>query len=321
MFEWYFLLAPFAVLAVLLLFRFVGCAQILELDEYQTADTPSGEPDYFSTLWQEAALVSYWRLHETHSEEPGTPTVDNTPVAGGTATDERGLNNGVYHSVIVTNSPPDSSDAPGTLILEEPGLLLSGGPNTSVFVDGGYVEVPFSNSLLLTSFTVEALVFPGWTTAETGIYRTVFAFTDFSSGFAVYSGPDPANPTSPAVWQLWLGDGTQFQAVNFNHGAPPLVDFTKTNYVAITYDNSSKLANLYTYVAGIELDDGPFRPVLDALVAIQPIANPAIGFVIGVDRTMHPFYPFQGRIQEVAIYNQALSMERICSHAVAAAGF
>jgi len=51
-----------------------------------------------------------------------------------------------------------------SLTLEAPGLLAQGGDaNTSLSVDGGYVEVPFSSSLLLKSFTVEAFVRPSGT--------------------------------------------------------------------------------------------------------------------------------------------------------------
>jgi hypothetical protein len=315
--EWYFLVAPIAILAVLSLFRFVGCAQILGVEDWSTGTSPNEPPDYRKTILDEPSLVSYWRLQEKHNEEPSNPTVDNTPVLGGTAKDEHGVNNGTYKRVIVSNPPSDSPDAPGSLILESTGLLDLGGPNTSLFVDGGYVEVPFSNSLLLTSFTVEALVFPEWSKAETGLYRTVIAFTtsDFHFGFALYAGPeDPVALTGPPIWQVWLGDGTQFQQINFNHGSLPLVDFTKANYIAVTYDDLSNLLNLYTYVVGIDLDNGPFNPVLDLPVTYGLNTDPTTKLVIGVDRTVSPFYPFKGRIQEVAIYNQALTRGRVISH-------
>lgn len=309
--EWYFLLAPVAVLAVLLLFGFVGCESLPAIAVF--VDGP-----YVETILAEPGLVSYWRLQENNSEEPSAPTVDNTPVSGGTTKDEHGVNNGTYNRVIVSNPPSDSPDAPGTLTLEEAGLLdVVEGSNSSVRVDGGYVEVPFSNSLLLTSFTVEALVRPEWSETETGLYRTVIGFTtrDFFFGFALYAGPeDPVALSGPPMWQVWLGDGTQFQKINFNHGSPPLVNFTKTNYIAVTYDDPTKLLNLYTYFVGIELDNGPFNPVQNLSVTYKQNSDPATNLLIGVDRTVPPAYPFKGRIQEVAIYNKALPMERIMSH-------
>src|SRR2546427_2897989 len=141
MMEWTFLLTPLAVLAVLLLFRFVGCDSIVGIDELHGTDYPG-------TVAADHP-VSYWRLHEEHSAEPSPgPTAPNTPVSGGTAKDETGANDGIYKAVIVQPLPqlPDSPSAPQppgspSLTLEAPGLLeLSGQQSTSLQVDGGYVE-------------------------------------------------------------------------------------------------------------------------------------------------------------------------------------
>ena len=176
--EWYFLLAPVAVLAVLLLFGFVGCESLPAIAVF--VDGP-----YVETILEEPGLVSYWRLQENNSEEPSAPTVDNTPVSGGTAKDEHGVNNGTYNRVRLyrTHLQIRRTRQGPSLSRKRATWTSSRDPNSSVRVDGGYVEVPFSNSLLLTSFTVEALVHPEWSETETGLYRTVIGFTtsDFFS--------------------------------------------------------------------------------------------------------------------------------------------
>ena len=53
----YFLLAAVAVLAILSLFRFIGCDLLFGLDEI------SQEPTYPQTVMKDAP-VAYWRLQE-----------------------------------------------------------------------------------------------------------------------------------------------------------------------------------------------------------------------------------------------------------------
>src|SRR2546425_8924129 len=215
MMEWTFLLTPLAILAVLLLFRFVGCDSIVGIDELHGTDYPG-------TVAADHP-VSYWRLHEEHSAEPSPgPTAPNTPVSGGTAKDETGANDGIYKAVIVQSLPqlPDSPSAPGSLMLEAAGLLgTAAGTGTSLSIDGGYVEVPFSSSLSLQSFTIEAMVFPEWDLSEMGLYRAVITLnmvgltpgSNKAFGFGLFAGPnDPAAPSGPDVWQIWLADGTNF---------------------------------------------------------------------------------------------------------------
>src|SRR4030095_13010310 len=123
------------------------------------------------------------------------------------------------------------------------GLLdLTGQQSTSLQIDGGYVEVPFSNSLLLKSFTVEALVRPEWSVQEVGVFRTVIALNTgavppapaHAFGVVIFAGPDPeAKPPGSGidVWQVWLADGTAWIPIKDPNRDLALVDFTKTNYV------------------------------------------------------------------------------------------
>jgi hypothetical protein len=257
-------------------------------------------------------------------------------VLGGTAKDETGANDGVFKVVALVPPPalPDSPSAPGTLALEAPGLLdLSGhGANTSLSVDGGYVEVTFSTSLLLPSFTIEAIVFPESSTAETGLYRTVIALSTVDTtpgstkgfGFGLFAGPaDPANPAGPDVWQIWLGDGTSFLPMKDPTRSLTPVDFTKSNYLVVTYDDPTKTLNMFVYVQGIDLDSGVGHPLKDvAVAAFSPVADPTQSLLIGMHRppvgtTIPVYHSFKGRIQEVAVYRDALGIDRIMSHVLA----
>jgi hypothetical protein len=328
--EWYLLLAPVAVLAVLALVRFVGCASILNIDEVEYKST-------YSQTVESDAPVSYWRFQETHSAEPAPgPSVPNTPVAGGTAKDEMGRNDGTYKAVLLQQPPPpplppDSPAALGNLVLLAPGLLdVSEQQKTSLSVDGGYVEVPFSNSFNLPSFSLEALVRPEWSPAETGLYRAVVtcATVDVTPsapkafGFGLFAGPDPSNPSSSDVWQIWLSDGTTFKPFKDSVRSLTTVDFTKTNYLAVTYDDGAKKLNMFAWVAGSDLELA--HPLKDVAVpAYSPVTNPTQSLLIGMHRpplgsgvsVPFPLYhPFKGRIQEVAIYGKALSAERVTSH-------
>ena len=338
---WYFVLAPVAALAVLALIRFVGCASLLGIEDWENKGGPSG-PDYVGTVHEMDAPVSYWRLQEKHVAEPSPgPTVPNTPIAGGIAKDEMGQNPGTYKSVMLQEPappplPPDSPAAPGSLTLEAEGLLeLSGQQSTSVTVDGGYVEVPFSNSFLdLSSFSVEALVRPEWSAGETGLYRSVVTFCTVdvtpnakkAFGFGLFAGPDPANSSSPDVWQIWLGDGTDFKPFKDPLRPLTLVDFVHTNYLLVTYDDASNLLNMYVYIASAncDLDSPVVHPLKDVSVtAYSPVADPTQSLLIGMHRppigsgVSGPFpvyHPFKGRIQEVALYDKSLSIGRACSH-------
>ena len=320
----YFLLAAVAVLAILSLFRFinaVGCEKVFPLDSIEVCY----EATYPLTVIKEPP-VAYWRLQEPSSAEPPgpAPPVGAPPVSGGTAKDEmgQGLNPGVYKKIQLAPGS-NSAAAPGTLILGVPGLLTpeepTEEPSTSMEVDGGFVEVPFTSALHAPSFTVEALVWPDSATSnETDIFRTVIESSgdDVSNsptrGYGIYAGPEDFTvPNLPSVWQVWMGNGSTFQPV-IKAPAQHLV-FDKPTYLAVTFDGSE--ITLYVYYANI--DNGLFLSSVS--FSYQPETTTSL--FIGIGRLPpNLFYPFKGKIQEVAVYDKALTKQCVAGHGPRALG-
>jgi hypothetical protein len=316
--DWYVLLIPVAVFSILMLVRFMGCAGLLGLDDvkYQTQPGPQALPDYPKTVLGEKdgganpVLVSYWRLQEQNATSP--------------AKDENGINNGAYKKQAISDRAQDLSPAaPGTLTFGRPGLL-GFETSSSILVDGGSVEVPFSATLNLTSFTLEALVAPEWdaaiSTQKKGRVRCVIEFGGIppkKTGYGLYAGPDnPQNPNSGIYrWLAGLGSGTAF--VLFQ--GPP-VQFNVTNYVALTYDGASKQLTFFVHFGGNDMDK--IKQVQGGQVVCVPNTT-SVPFRIGMGRAIltndqNPRHPLKGKIQEVAVYKVALREERIVSHIGAA---
>jgi hypothetical protein len=337
---WSFLLAPLAVLAVLSLFRFVGCASFGAASANTPVSLPpmnpaTGQPDYITQVKGEMDLVSYWRL-----QEPSTTPV---PSPAGAAVDEKSGINGRYNlppealktppQTLQDNnddlSPAGSQTLPPTdwLTLGQPGLDFEPG-NTSMAVFGGYVEVPHDPQHELDSFTLEAVVFPD-STMMPDRFSAVLEFGDMPTkmlGFGLYAGPeDPQNADGSAfVWQVWVGDGKNW--VNPD-GTPAhrvigaKVARGQANYLAATYDNTHQLLALWVFYTGMDLTqiEHMAMPVPYAKNTV-PVANLLIGIGRSIFTGVYPplRYPFHGRIQEVAIYKSPLSGDVIMKHAGAA---
>jgi hypothetical protein len=325
---WILLLTPLAVLAVLALFGFAGCAAVLDLQEVSYASS------YKGTIVGENSLVAYWRLAEPK----------NTPVpSNGTAIDQKGAHNGNYNKKTITADPKRFSPAaPGDITLGvTPGLLdLSNETNNPcIEINGGFVEVPFDSVLNPAPFTFEA-----WITAEFGTdpQNRFYCLVESSApaggvqkklGFGLYAGP--ANPASaqpqPYQWQVWMGDGQKFTRVAI---ATDNLNFNQLTYVALTYDPGAPGNNLLLYRY---YPDTNQECSLPACAPIQAAvgnfkANNQVGggsLLIGMGRNLFPgvqadpvplqpfLYAFKGKIQEAALYNTALKLERVASHMMA----
>jgi hypothetical protein len=176
------------------------------------------------------------------------------------------------------------------------------------------VSVPFNaaiNPPAMGGFTLEAWVRIKWTDA--GAYRCILDSraqgTSESRGFALFA--NPANH-----WEVWVGKGTEWTTLQTDDPfVLPAPGDAITYYVAATYDG----ANLRIFVDGeqragaivatyIPNDDvaphvgGPLY--IGAAAPFEPLRPGGIG----------PLAPFEGNIQDVAIYSAPLSAPDIETH-------
>jgi hypothetical protein len=305
-----FVWLPAGLLAVVSLLCFVGCT----LERAGLGDGVANPPftAYRSTtVLAHPNVVAFW------------------PLGAATAVDLKGGHNGTYTTAApypaVPPTPGGAPSAPasGTFTLGQPGIVagdtVSGDPavrNTCVSVDGGYVNVPFDPAINPAgAFTIEAWVRVEWTDADQAAYRCVMdgRAAGVQRGFALF-----ANPSNH--WEVWVGNG--------GSGAPGWTVLPADNpfvlsvdgmtfYVVATYDGTT----LKIFVDGEQRAGG----VPAAYVPNDNVSPHVPGpLYIGTGAPFLPVgppipaggpqWPFKGRIQDVAIYNAALSGEDILRH-------
>jgi hypothetical protein len=317
---WQLWLTPVAVLAVLLLFRFVGCDVVFQLED----PAPTYPQDVMKDL-----PVAYWRLQETTA---------NTTVPGGVVSSETGLHDGVL-AIAPTPLPDDAptrSPAANPVVLEigvTPSLVALQPAATCFRVQGALVRVPMRPELNTPQFTLAAFVHPEWNLGSLGRYFCLIESSDQVAagstnskrlGYALYAGPaDPSTPNTPYRYQLWVGNGTGFVQVkelvpvpNATRDAPLVV--AAPTYVIATFDGSQ--AFLWVYSADSDWEQVKYELTLPPYV---PNTNDDLSIgMTGPRRSLFaPFpgpnrflYPFSGTMQEVAYYDHALSEVRIMAH-------
>lgn len=325
---WQLWLTPVAVLAVLVLFRFVGCQLVFPLDDVTFGPYPEEV--------MKDAPVAYWRLQETTA---------TTAVPGGIVSSDTGAHEGqlfLAQAPLPDDAPTLSPEA-DPLRLEigvTPGLVALDAAATSFRMQGGLVGITQRPELNTPQFTIEAFVHPEWGVTDPlklGRYYCVAESTDGPVegsadskrlGFALYAGPaDPATPDTPYRWQLWVGDGTGFVQLKELDPVPnpsreaPLVVSAPT-YVAATYDGAQ--AFLWVYSADRDIEHVKYELQLQPCVPNTEGAL-TIGMAGARRSLVAPFpgpsrfmYPFSGKIQEVAYYDKALAEPRIISHLMSA---
>ena len=209
---------------------------------------------------------------------------DASTASGSTAADAKDGNNGTYEGTVT----------------QVPGLVV-GDSDTAVEFDGatGYVEVPFNSNLNPSKFSVEALVKPD--VAGKGTYRAVVSslgFPQLNEGYGIYI-------SSAEQWEFWYGDGTQWTKIAFNTTNP--IFYGTTAHVVATYDGST--ANLY-------VDHGGGAPEASAAVTIVPSTAGPLRIATHANAA-GPGESFPGVIDEVAVYNDAMSAVTVQNHYVA----
>jgi hypothetical protein len=168
---------------------------------------------------------------------------------------------------------------------------ISGDSDTAVDFNGtsSYATVPFNSALNSSAFSFEAWVRPA---SASGTYRAVASNRSWPKGWIIYINPSNA-------WSFWLNSGTTMLQVN----GPAIVSGSWT-HVAATFDG----ANATLYVNGVKV----------AARAVSSFnANATTAFMIGKGQPGDGYY-FPGRVDEAAVYDRALSADRILAHFQAA---
>lgn len=279
--------APLVIAAIVMAVRFVGCA-------FQTHGIP-GPPqtptDYSSAvLGNMMSLVSFWRLNDSINQTGPTK-----------AKDIRDGNDGTYQGSV---SPGGAT-----------GLANTDTGNSAALFLGGYVEVPDTkNSLNPASFTVELLVQPGGID-PTNRRTIVSSFSDTAqAGYAL-----ALNNTD---FEAIVGTGGATQTLPVHANAQP----NQSYYVAMTYNDMKKLLELYVEPAPNpdenQLNQSEFigadpyhQRYNSASYPYVPQVQPATKLRMGASTGGGPPAEFfQGALQDVAVYNAALSFEDIATH-------
>jgi Concanavalin A-like lectin/glucanases superfamily len=226
-----------------------------------------------------------------------------------------------------------SNQTPGTLALGvTPGLLELLPTSTCMRVNGGFVQIPFSPALNPPqAFSLEAWVVPfdGGGSAGPVYYQCLVENTGptglgpRTGGWGLYIGPYlPADPPvdppgSPYYWQVWMYDNTNVYHQIALSNTPVVAN--KLSYVVLTFNqgqNSGPLnVQLFVYIPDTnqDLTLNAVRALGGTVNGFQ--ANTSGDFFIGAGSNLfpnagppaQPLYPFNGEIQEVALYNVDLS--------------
>ena len=324
-------LLPVILLGIVAMFCFAGCGF-----------SPSGALPVYSTYSDDTVLgnpsvVGYWPLSET---------ADNLPAVDRTANPDNGQyidpanTPAIYPwpaSTLANPPGPDvqSAAAPGSIAFAQPGIVagdaVQPGNDANIVtpclvVNGCYVNVPFDAKINpTTSFTIEAWVRVDWTENDASALRFVLDARDFSpcTGFGLLARADDGQ-TGVYHWQAIIGNGGSDTAgFTFATSDDPPITLSDpslpsgiTYYLAVTYDGPSQTLILYvdgeqrgpkvtpaTYVANTT------QPLwIGAGAPYVPLRPQAPGVLAG------PLFPFEGAVQDVAIYNTALTSDVILTH-------
>lgn len=184
------------------------------------------------------------------------------------------------------------------LTFGKPGALLEDG-DTALGFDGtmndgvsSKVEVPQAAALNPPQFSVEAWAKP---TGNAGAYRALVSSRDYQAGYIIYANP-------AGLWQFWTrAPGGSWEALS----GPAVVEGEWTHLVA-TYDGTIKRFYINGELTASQTTTN-YWP--------NTIRNLRIGLGNNEDDPgAGNWYPFAGDIDEVAIFNYALSEDRVAAH-------
>jgi len=313
---------PLLLLAIVALLGFVGCV----VPEYHVIED-------FTTYSPHTVLANpncraYWQL--------------NDPAGSVKAKDSKAGNDGDYLNPDTAPAlypwdsasfgDPSAAAGKDTFELGQPGIVIGDMvPETKnlqpcMIVNGALVRVP--NASVINpqpEFTVEAWVSVAWSATDEAAQRAVLNCHDINpvvSGFAILAEVDATTTPPTYRWNAEVGNGgvvpdgfTILGATSDpivlndpNRAAGPAV-----YYLALTFDGTT----LKFFINGALVDQAVTAYVANATQPLfigagapfeplrtQPPTPGAIG----------PLFPFNGAIQDVAIYNKALAATDIALH-------
>ena len=286
-------LVPLLLLGLVTALCFVGC--------YHDVTLPvTSFGDYENTIINTPNLVAYWPLDDTS----GTTALDLGP---------NHFNGAYTQGQSVPYNPVDeSAAASGAVILNQPGIVVGDQQNNKqspcIFVDGGFVSVPFQAALNpQPPFTIEAWVVPSWTASDVAnnpAYRVVVASGVSSTfqGFALFASPQN-------YWAAIVGTGSQGVTATPPPGSNQTIAENSLYFLVMTYDGTT----LNLWVDPADTSTTPYAQA--AASPFAPLPSP-IPFYIGTGRPdlPTPLLPFNGYIQDVAFYNVVLDGHTIEDH-------
>ena len=244
-------------------------------------------------------LVGYWPLGE--------------PAGATTAVDLKSGHNGAYLSHVFPDDPSNgSAAAPGTFSLGNTGIVPGDtvpphqntdpeNRTTCLQTNGGYVSVPFDAAFIPTKadgFTLEAWVRVEWTAADPAAFRVVMTTFDSTGGFKGFT----LLTTPDNHWAALVGNGATGGAGLTQVTGAALV-FETTSHLVATYDGS----DLKLYVNGEQS-----APTMTA--DYHPATANALYIGAGRPDLADPRFPFVGKVQCVALYKGALTLDDVLKH-------
>jgi Concanavalin A-like lectin/glucanases superfamily len=339
-------LLPVILLGIVGVFCFTGCA--LDSSGIPGQRPPNGAPPNGgnggppndapftkysdTTVLANSAVVAYWPLSESGDNFAAADRTPN-PINGQYIDPNTLAAIYPWPAVSLPNPPnPDieSAAAPGGVAFAQIGIVPGdtmqpandpASRTPCLMVNGCYVNVPFNAKFNTASFTLEAWVRVEWDTNEPHAWRAVLDARDLNpcTGFAIIAKADDNQP-GIYHWMAVIGNGgSGIAGFTFLTSDDPPIKLKDpsavTYYLAVTYDGFSQTLILYVdgEQRGINSSATYMQNTTDPLwigagIPYVPLRPQAPGVLAG------PLFPFVGAIQDVAIYNAALTPDVILTH-------
>jgi Concanavalin A-like lectin/glucanases superfamily len=332
--DWVLVLVPLLVLPIVLLFRFVGCEEPKPEDEIIAG--PGQLPSsYKDTIKAEPSLLAYWRLVDAPN---GTKAkVEKSAL-------EEGALDGEYVNVPAPGLPHEAPDslapgaagseaASGNFGFNQTSLIANEPPSTKCrSFNGGYVVVAgfaektplgFGEVPYLQDFTIEAWISPQWTQPEKnyehtlihagGNYQKPLEQSRKFHGFRIFAD----RKDEKEKWRVYLANEDGSGIVEMK--APPIVAYNAPTHLAVTVETVTvETDTITTHTKKVTMFVNG-KPAEGTATRYSP--PDGVPLFIGVDNTEsdpskphQPRHPILSPIQEVVLYNKALSSEVIKKH-------